>query len=78
MGSVMRITLHEAMEIVLKDKQSKQERAEVLAEEIERRNLYQKKRGSRRLTPQQIVLRALKYPEKFEVIVKLKEDPEHF
>jgi len=71
------MTLHEAMEIVLKDKPGKQERAEVLAEEIERRNLYQKKRGLGKLTPQQIVLRALRYPEKFEVIVKLKNDPEH-
>jgi len=44
-----------------------------LAEEIERGNLYRKKRGSGKPKPQQIVLRALRYPEKFEVIVKLRK-----
>jgi len=35
--------------LFLKDKPGKQERAEVLAEEIERRNLYWKKRAQGKL-----------------------------
>jgi len=59
----------------LRGKPDKQERVDVLAEEIERRGLYRKRRRPGKLEPRNVVLRALRYPEKFEVIVKLRDDP---
>jgi len=62
------------MEVVLREKPGKQERADVLAEEIERRGLYRKRRRPGKLEPRNVVLRALKHPEKFEIIVKLRDN----
>jgi len=64
------------MEIVLREKPGKQERAEVLAEEIERRGLYREEKAGK-LEPRSVLLRALRRPEKFEIIVKLRDDLNH-
>lgn len=61
-------TLHEAMEAILREIPDKQASIEVLSEEIWRRKLWRKKPP-----PKQVGLRALSYPEKFEVIVRLRE-----
>jgi hypothetical protein len=62
-----KFTLHEAMAIVLKDAPNFTATINFLSEEIWERELYWQKNGDKAF-PEQIFLRARKYPSIFEVI----------
>ena len=69
------ITLHEAMRIVLQDSPDRTASTEYISNEIIRRKLYTQKDGGS-VFPDQIFLRARKYPKLFDLVgrttVKLK------
>src|SRR4051812_43024430 len=60
-----RLTLHEAMELVLNESQNRWMTVKELADEINRRSLYEKRDRSP-VEPGQIHARANKYAERFE------------
>ena len=68
--------LHDAMKIILKETQSRSATTNYLSEEINKRGLYIQRLGGP-VFPDQIFLRARKYPTLFELkgreIVILKE-----
>jgi len=64
---VGKLTLHEAMQIVLRDRPNKTDSTENVANEIIWRNLYKQKDGGD-VFPDQIFLRARRYPKLFDVI----------
>ena len=61
-------TLHQAMQIVLSERQDKTATTSELSEEIERRGLYCRKEGAA-ARAQQINARARKYPQLFTIDV---------
>lgn len=62
-----RITLHEAMKIVLEEKENKTMHADEIADAIYKRNLYLKKDGTR-AGYNQVRARCSHYPEMFETL----------
>ena len=65
--SSINYTLHEAMVIILEECPNKSTTSDFLSNEISKRNLYKQKTGGI-AHPVQILLRARKYPELFEVV----------
>ena len=70
-------TLHKAIRIILEESENRINTTTFISDEINKRELYRKKDGSR-VKPFQIYLRADNYPDLFDVIdrntIKLKKD----
>lgn len=64
-GSRSRMTLHEAMDLVLSENSNRWMTVRELADEINTRSLYEKRDGSP-VQPSQIHARANKYADRFE------------